>query len=97
MGNSEEINDLNERWSMVQNLLLAFMSEYTKKSLEELHDSFEKWVDSKTETELATIFGNDATVKKVYKNLETKENLHTKEDILKSMFKNTGQNGNKHI
>ena len=30
MGNSEEINDLNERWSMVQNLLLAFMYEKKK-------------------------------------------------------------------
>jgi len=97
MDSSENSDDINERWSMVQNLLLAFMSEYTKKSLEELHDSFEKWADSKTETELAVILGDDAVVKKVYKNLETKENLHTEEDILKSMFKNTGQNGNKHI
>jgi hypothetical protein len=97
MGDHEDFDDLNEKWSMIQSLLLAFMSEHTKESLEELRDKFEKWADSKTEEELAAIIGDDAIVKKVYKNLETKENLHTEEDIIRSMFKNIGQNGNKHI
>ena len=97
MSDSEDFDELNERWSMIQNLLIAFMAEYTKESLEELHDKFEKWADSKTQAELAAILGNGAVVKKVYKNLETKENLHTEEEILKSMFKDAGKNGNKHI
>ena len=97
MNNHSEFNENDEKWLLVQRLLLNFMAEYTKESLEELHAKFEKWADSKTEEELATIIGDDAIVKKVYKNLETKENLHTEEDIIRSMFKNIGQNGNKHI
>ena len=62
------------------------MAEYTNESLENLQIKFEKWVNDKSEEELASYFGEDDVVKKTYKNIETKETFHTKEDILRSMF-----------
>ena len=97
MSDSENNDNINERWSMIQKLLIAFMSDYTKETYEELQDKFEKWADSKTESELSDILGKGATVKKVYRNSKTNEKLHTKDDIIKSMSKYMGQNGNKHI
>ena len=91
MINPEEFSENDEKWIMVQQLLLNFMAEYAKESLEELHNKFEKWVNSKTEEELAGYFGEDDVVKKTYKNIETKETFHTKEDILKSMFEDEEQ------
>ena len=97
MSDSENNDNINERWSMIQKLLIAFMSDYTKKTYEELQDKFKKWADSKTESELSDILGKGATVKKVYRSSKTNEKLHTKDDIIKSMSKYMGQNGNKHI
>ena len=77
-----------EKYIMVQRLLVTFMAEYTKESLEELQSKFEEWADSKTESELAFILGDDAEVKKIYKDAETKEIFYSKEDILRSMFEN---------
>ena len=82
------MTDEVEKYIMVQRLLVTFMSEYTKESLEELQSKFEEWTDSKTESELALIFGDDAEVKKIYKDAETKEIFYSKEDILRSMFEN---------
>ena len=83
-----KMTDEVEKYIMVQRLLVTFMSEYTKESLEELQSKFEEWTDSKTESELALIFGDDAEVKKIYKDAETKEIFYSKEDILRSMFEN---------
>jgi len=86
MTNPSDFNESDEKWLLVQRLLLNFMAEYTKESLEELHVKFEKWADSKTEEELAVYFSGNAAVKKIYKSIKTGETFHTKEDILKSMF-----------
>ena len=83
-------DELNEKWNMIHHLLIAFMSDYTEEPIEYLRDEFARWADGKTNIELAEILGVDTTVKKVYKNTETMENLHTKEDILKSMFNDMG-------
>jgi len=91
MINHSEFNENDEKWILVQRLLLNFMAEYTKESLEELHAKFEKWADSKTEEELALYFDNSTEVKKIYKNIKTVETFHTKEDILKSMFEDKGE------
>ena len=79
-------NESDEKWILVQRLLLNFMAEDNNESLEELHNKFEKWVDSKSEEELAIYFNDDTEVKKTYKDIKTGETFHTKEDILKSMF-----------
>ena len=88
MINPNEFNEGDEKWILIQQLLLNFMAEYINESLEELHIKFEKWVNNKTEEELASYFSDDAEVKKTYKNMETGQTFHTKEDILKSMFEN---------
>ena len=86
MINPDDFNESDEKWILVQRLLLNFMAEYNNESLEELHNKFEKWVDSKAEEELAIYFNDDTEVKKTYKDIKTGETFHTKEDILKSMF-----------
>tara|TARA_R110000851_G_scaffold106389_6_gene225464 strand:- start:6570 stop:6848 length:279 start_codon:yes stop_codon:yes gene_type:complete len=86
MINPDEYDENDEKWILVQQLLLNFMAEYTNNSLENLQNKFEKWVNSKTEEELAFYFSDEAAVKKTYKDIETGEIFHTKEDILKSMF-----------
>tara|TARA_R110000824_G_scaffold338170_1_gene524691 strand:- start:138 stop:416 length:279 start_codon:yes stop_codon:yes gene_type:complete len=86
MINPDDFNESDEKWILVQRLLLNFMAEYNNESLEELHNKFEKWVDSKSEEELAIYFNDDTEVKKTYKDIKTGETFHTKEDILKSMF-----------
>ena len=86
MINPDDFDENDEKWILVQQLLLNFMAEYTNESLENLQIKFEKWVNSKTEAELAFYFSDEASVKKTYKNIETGEIFHTKEDILKSMF-----------
>ncbi len=84
--------DEEEKCIMVQRLLVTFMAEYTDESLEELQAKFEEWADSKTESELAFILGDDAEVKKIYKDAETKEIFYSKEDILRSMFEEGEEN-----
>ena len=91
MINPNEFNEGDEKWILIQQLLLNFMAEYINESLEELHIKFEKWVNNKTEEELAFYFTDDAEVKKTYKNMETGQTFHTKEDILKSMFEDEGE------
>jgi len=86
MINPDEFDENDEKWILIQQLLLNFMAEYTNDSLENLQIKFEKWVNNKTEEELAFYFSDDAAVKKTYKDIETGEIFHTKEDILKSMF-----------
>ena len=86
MINPDEFDENDEKWILIQQLLLNFMAEYTKESLENLHIKFENWVNNKTEEELTLYFSDDASVKNTYKNIETGEIFHTKEDILKSMF-----------
>ena len=81
MANNEE-----KKYIMVQRLLVTFMSEYIDESLEELQAKFEEWADNNTESELAFNLGDDAEVKKIYKDAETKEIFYSKEDILRSMF-----------
>ena len=82
----KEFSENDEKWIMIQQLLLNFMAEYAKESLEELYSKFEKWVNNKSEEDLAGYFSEDDVMKKTYKNMETKEIFHTKEDILRSMF-----------
>ncbi len=90
MNNSEQ-EENDKKWTMVQRLLLLFFAEYTNEDLQDLHRKFENWVNNKTEEELASFFSEDAEVKKTYKNMETGQTFHTKEDILKSMFEDEGE------
>ena len=75
-----------EKYMMLQRLLVTFMSEYTEKPLEELEAEFEKWADNKTEKELSVMLGDIVEVKKIYKDSETKESFYSEEEILRSVF-----------
>jgi len=71
-----EINE--ETWMMMQRLHWAWMADYTGLELKTLSKKFEDWCDSKSVEELDEIFGVQET---------PQENLHSAEDIFKSMWK----------
>ena len=87
MDEFEDPQDSREGWDMMQRLIWAFMMEHTGKTLAELYIAFEKWAESKTEEELNQIFAPDIEEESIERNLEEEGRLHSKEDILRSMWK----------
>ena len=86
MINPDEYDENDEKMIKNQQLLLNFFRVYLNEHQEFFKPRVIKWVNSKTEEELAFYFSDEAAVKKTYKDIETGEIFHTKEDILKSMF-----------
>jgi len=83
----EDPQDSREGWEMMQRLIWTFMMEYTGKDIKELCTAFEKWAESKTQEEMDEIFAPEIEGEDIERNLEEEGPLHSKEDILKSMWK----------
>ena len=83
----EDPQDSREGWEMMQRLIWPFMMEYTGKDIKELCTAFEKWAESKTQEEMDEIFAPDIEEETIERNLEEEGRLHSKEDILRSMWK----------
>ena len=84
-GNDPE--DSPEGWLMMQQLLWAFMTEYTGKNIEVLSSAFEKWGESLKQEEMDKIFNPEGEGESIERNLEKEGPLYSKEDILRSMWK----------
>ena len=87
MDELEDPQDSREGWEMMQRLIWTFMKEYTGKDIKELYTAFEKWTDSKTHEQLGEIFAPEIEEESIERNLEEHGPLHSKEDILRSMWK----------
>jgi hypothetical protein len=83
----EDPQNSREGWEMMQRLLWTFMVEYTGKEINQLGMEFEKWAGSKTQEEMNEIFSPEVEGESVERNLEEEGPLHSKEDILRSMWK----------
>jgi len=75
----QESDNSEEAWMMMQQLHWAWISHYTGQDLGVLTNKFEEWCNSQTIEELDDILG----IEKAPEN----ENLHSAEDIIKSMWK----------
>lgn len=83
----EDLENSQEGWEMMQRLLWSFMVEFTGKDISQLASEFEKWADSKTQKEMDEIFYPEVEGESVERNLEEEGPMYSKEDILKSMWK----------
>ena len=72
---------------MMPRLLWTFMAEYTGKAIDQLSSDFEKWAGSKTQEEMNEIFSPEVEGEATDRNLAEEGRLHSKEDILRSMWK----------
>ena len=87
MADFEDPQDSREGWEMMQRLLWTFMVEYTGKDIGVLSSDFEKWADSKTPEEVNEIFSPEVEGTTIERNLAEEGRLYSKEDILRSMWK----------
>ena len=83
----ENPQDSQEGWEMMQRLIWAFMMQYTNKDIKVLCNAFEKWAESLTQEEMNEIFSPETEGESIERNLKEEGPLHSKEDILKSMWK----------
>ena len=83
----EDPQDSREGWEMMQRLIWAFMMQYTNKDIMVLCNAFEKWAESLTQEEMNEIFSPETEGESIERNLKEEGPLHSKEDILKSMWK----------
>ena len=83
----EDPQDSPEGWEMMQRLIWTFMMEYTGKDITVLSSDFEKWAASKTAEEMNEIFSPEVEGTSTERNLAEEGRLHSKEDILRSMWK----------
>ena len=84
----ENPQDSQEGWEMMQRLIWAFMMEFTGKNIAELTVAFEKWAENLSQEDMDNIFSPEEEGEPTERNLQEEGPLHSKEDILKSMWSN---------
>ena len=87
MDEFEDMGNSREGWEIMQRLIWAFMMEFTRKDIKDLYIAFEKWMESKSHEELDEILAPEIEEETIERNLEEEGRLHSKEDILRSMWK----------
>ena len=88
MGEFENPQDSQEGWEMMQRLIWTFMMEFTGKNIAELTVAFEKWAENLSQEQMDQIFNPKVEGEPIERNLQEEGPLHSKEDILKSMWSN---------
>ena len=83
----ENPQDSQEGWEMMQRLIWTFMMEFTGKNIAELTAAFEKWARNLSQEQMDQIFSPEEEGEPTERNLQEEGPLHSKEDILKSMWK----------
>jgi F0F1-type ATP synthase gamma subunit len=84
----ENPQDSQEGWEMMQRLIWTFMMEFTGKNIAELTVAFEKWAENLSQEQMDQIFNPKVEGEPTERNLQEEGPLHSKEDILKSMWSN---------
>ena len=87
MMDSEEPQDLPDGWENFQILMWAFMMDYTDEDMCVLGPAFEKWAEELPQEEMDALFNPEVEGDSIERNLAEEELLYTKEDILRSMWK----------
>ena len=77
-----------EGWEMMQRLIWEFMMDYTGKYIKTLGSAFEKFAASLSQEDMDNIFSPEEEGEPTERNLQEEGPLHSKEDILKSMWSN---------